>query len=517
MAILKMIDPPIHPDKGGNKYRHLRNAIKYAQREDKSHGYIGNLNCTTNRAFQEMIETKKYYGKEPKREDDRVGYHFMISWSPEEKISPEMALEITQEFCKQYLGDYEVAFGVHLDKTHIHSHVVFNSVNFVNGKKFRYELNDWERMQQPLLDRLCEEKGLHKLEDDTGIPLGDYKKYRGANRGKKKSAGRVHSNHNYENEKEEEYSFSDYLRQKLDDLVYECDSFDDFVKKLSDQKYSIKYGKSEVYGEYMAIKGPGMKKYRRTQTLGRDYTMDMLKQRIDAYHNPVPDENIPDVQYLFPGKVYRCRFVKIENVYLRKQYARLYRLGVIPPKTRKPSYRETRERIKQIRLLEYQINLVTEREYKSEKDIDPDISRQEQKIKGIREEIRACRKQYVPYGEMLDTYDEMDELEAAYGLYQEGDEHFRNEAERYLALKGKVEKLPHTKGELESYEAILKKRIKELKQKLSEETKILSSIKELRAEYETVMKDYEPADDNMIDSLQNQGVLNKRQRSRKEL
>ena len=96
---------------------------------------MGAVNCQADMAFEQMMDTKKQFGKTDKRQ----GYHIILSFK-EDEVEPDRAFEITQKFVAEYLGDaYEAVFVVHDNTDHVHSHIVFNSVSFVDGKKYRYE------------------------------------------------------------------------------------------------------------------------------------------------------------------------------------------------------------------------------------------------------------------------------------------------------------------------------------------------------------------------------------------
>ena len=98
---------------------------------------VGAINCQADMAFEQMMDTKKQFGKIDKRQ----GYHIILSFK-EDEVEPDRAFEITQKFVAEYLGDaYEAVFVVHDNTDHVHSHIVFNSVSFVDGKKYRYTDN----------------------------------------------------------------------------------------------------------------------------------------------------------------------------------------------------------------------------------------------------------------------------------------------------------------------------------------------------------------------------------------
>ena len=138
MAILKMIST-CHPTKAGNNAT-LKKCINYALNPKKTQNglFTGASNCSTNSALEDMIRTKQFYGKDSSDKNSRTGYHWTISWSPEEHVDYYTALEIVKEFCEKQLKDYECVYSVHTDQAHTHCHIVFNSVNFNDGKKFRY-------------------------------------------------------------------------------------------------------------------------------------------------------------------------------------------------------------------------------------------------------------------------------------------------------------------------------------------------------------------------------------------
>ena len=99
-------------------------AIRYILNGDKTRGQIlaARLNCDPGYEYRQMKDTKEYFGKD----NGRQCYHIIISYKPGE-ITPELALQIAEEFARENLSDYEVVMAVHTDKSHIHSHIVFSA------------------------------------------------------------------------------------------------------------------------------------------------------------------------------------------------------------------------------------------------------------------------------------------------------------------------------------------------------------------------------------------------------
>lgn len=501
MAIIKFI-PPIHMSSGRGKYAHLKNALAYAVHPKKTAGgiYTGSQNCMINAALGEMIKTKEHYGKVPVKTSDRVGYHLIISWSPEEIVSPATALEIAEEFCREYLADYEAVYGVHLDTEHRHAHIVFNSVNFKTGKMYRYEKGEWADTLQPLVDKLCRNRNLHTLEEDTGISIADYPKYKYQKR--RKSYGR-NSNASYENPTVQEYSHSEYLRQMIDSLVQESSSYEIFETKLESSGYRLRYGKSEKYGEYLAVKNNEMRRYRRTHTLGKDYTLSMIKARIAAYHEKLPEYYGEETCFIIPAPVFHTRrFARITNDYIRKQYAHLYQIGVLQKGAGRLSYREVKQRVKELRRLEKALELISSKNYQNVSDIQADLEGQENEVKKVQCELKQLRAERRPYQQMLDIYREVEKLEGAYLLFKEGEQAFAKEAEAYEKKQQQAVGIPHKKEELEKYMEQQKEREKNLKKTLREEKQKLEIYKELQEDFSRVMAEYEPADEKMIQQME---------------
>lgn len=135
----------------------LSQAIQYALNGDKTEHRIltAHQNCDPGRECRQMMDTKREVGKL----DGRQCYHIIQSFKPGE-VTPELALEIAKEFAAEYLPDYEVVIGTHVDKDHIHSHIVFNSVNGQTGEKYHVTTQEYYRQIRTISDRLCREHGL---------------------------------------------------------------------------------------------------------------------------------------------------------------------------------------------------------------------------------------------------------------------------------------------------------------------------------------------------------------------
>ena len=157
MAITKILN--IQESEGRNPASHLKNALEYIQNPDKTEEcvLVGGINCLADTAFEQMEETKNIFHKTGKRQ----GYHVIISFSPEEKVSAEQAMYVLEHFAKNLLGDdYEAVYAVHTDKEHMHGHLIWNSVSMTTGKKYNSPKSNWKNHLQPITNKYCDELGL---------------------------------------------------------------------------------------------------------------------------------------------------------------------------------------------------------------------------------------------------------------------------------------------------------------------------------------------------------------------
>ena len=131
--------------------------INYVLNGDKTEERVltAYLNCDPGWEYREMLDTKQAYGKE----NGVQYYHVIQSFKPGE-ITPELALEVAKEFAQEHLPGYEVVIGVHVDKEHIHAHLVFNSVNADTGQKYHSNAQSYYQQIRAVSDRLCREHGL---------------------------------------------------------------------------------------------------------------------------------------------------------------------------------------------------------------------------------------------------------------------------------------------------------------------------------------------------------------------
>lgn len=279
---------------------HLHRVVDYATNEKKTGldaavSYITNpdktekrlyefvLNCeSVDTAYTEMQATKERWGKK----GGVLAYHIIQSFKPGE-ITPEKAHQIGVEFARQCFGDkYEVVIGTHLDRRHLHNHVVINSVSFVDGYKYRNNFEDYFYKIRGISDKLCHENRLSVID-----PQG---------RGKNYAEWRA--------EQQGKPTIRSIIRAEVDEVIERSFTFKTFIDELKKKGFTVKYGDKV---KYIAIKPPNSEKYIRLRSLGEDYTEDAIKLRLQTKqatggYKPIPVP--PTKHYRIVGSFNRGAF-----------------------------------------------------------------------------------------------------------------------------------------------------------------------------------------------------------------
>ena len=193
-------------------------AIRYVLNGDKTDNQIltAYFNCDPGWAYRQMTDTKRDVG----RTGGRLAYHIIQSFKPGE-VTPELALEIAKEFVRENLSDYEVVIGTHIDKDHIHNHILFNSVNSRTGKKAHFSERDYYERIRARSDELCRKYGLSVIEEQTG-KASSYVEWLRQSRGQP--------------------TFRSMLEADLRDAIEDAATLGDFFVLMEHKGYEIKYG-----------------------------------------------------------------------------------------------------------------------------------------------------------------------------------------------------------------------------------------------------------------------------------
>ena len=259
MAIIKSVE---------NSHSKIKQIIDYVTKNEKTIGkkLCSGFNCNINTAVREMQMTKELYGKT----GGRTYKHFVQSFPPEEKITPEQAHEIAKEFvgaCSLF-SDFEVVYATHVDRQHIHTHFVVNSVSYLDGHKFQMAKQDLENMKK-LNNRLCLEHGLtvcesgKKKSDSKGIISYDMNKYQFL---KKAKEGKIKS-------------YVQDTAVAVYEVMNESKSKEEFIENMKQKGYSVNWKDSRKYIVFINADGKKV----RNSNLQKTYNLPVGKEELTEF------------------------------------------------------------------------------------------------------------------------------------------------------------------------------------------------------------------------------------------
>lgn len=262
---------------------HLKTAIAYVFRDKKtSFGkYIfGDSGYDPDMVYDTFMDTKRLFDKT----DGRQAYHYILTFAPGDNISEEKAREITEKFVADTLGgEYDWAAAVHNDTDHIHSHIIFNSVNRNTGMKYRYKQGDWQKKIQKTADKLCSEYGLATIMYDMDGKLKEHVEDRTVR------SAEGHETYNVKRRRR-----ADVIREDIDRCILEASDLESFKELMKKDGYHIRQGHSEKYGDYFSFKVFGDEKAVRSYRLGTGYQLYDIKSRIVGESVNPDSEDIDD-------------------------------------------------------------------------------------------------------------------------------------------------------------------------------------------------------------------------------
>ena len=292
MAITKILN--IQESEGRNPASHLKNALEYIKNPDKTEEcvLVGGINCLPDTAFEQMEETKNIFNKTGKRQ----GYHVIISFSPEEKVTAEQAMYVLEHFAKDVLGDdYEAVYAVHTDREHMHGHLIWNSVSMTTGKKYNSPKSNWKNHLQPITNKYCDELGL-------SIMPAEYSR----------------NPKNISRDKwEKEMSMKEIILRDAKMCAYAAGNVDHFKYLMKRLGYVFKKD------AWMEVQAPGFKYYHQLAKLDEMFSEDMLRHYVDMPWMAKPYFYSSDIRGLHRAKL---------SPFQKKFYAKLYRLRIVEQK-----------------------------------------------------------------------------------------------------------------------------------------------------------------------------------------
>ena len=385
MAITKILN--IMESEGRNPATHLKNALEYIQNPDKTEEcvLVGSINCLPDTAFEQMEETKNIFHKTGKRQ----GYHVIISFSPEEKVTAEQAMYVLELFAKDVLGDdYEAVYAVHTDREHMHGHLIWNSVSMTTGKKYNSPKSNWKNHLQPITNKYCDELGLAIIPEEYS-----------------------RNPKNISRDKwEKEMSMKEIILRDAKMCAYAAGNVEHFKYLMKSLGYIFKKD------AWMEVQAPGFRHYHKLAKLDEMFSEDMLRHHVDMPWMAKPYFYSSDIRGLHKAKL---------SPFQKKFYVKLYRLRIVEQKRFVVGGAKYTEDLKRFHQLQDEYLLLVNNDIKSVVELVDFIGEQEEKIQQIenrqqeiyressnwKRKIKTDEQQYREYQIWhVEVQEELDEL-----------------------------------------------------------------------------------------------------------
>ena len=343
MAITKILN--IMESEGRNPASHLKNALEYIQNPDKTEEcvLVGGINCLPDTAFEQMEETKNIFHKTGKRQ----GYHVIISFSPEEKVTAEQAMYVLEHFAKAVLGDdYEAVYAVHTDREHMHGHLIWNSVSMTIGKKYNSPKGNWRNHLQPITNKYCDELGL-------SIMPAEYSR----------------NPKNISRDKwEKEMSMKEIILRDAKMCAYAAGNVEHFKYLMKRLGYVFKKD------AWMEVQAPGFRYYHSLAKMDEMFAEDRLRHHVDMPWMAKPYFYSSDIRGLHRAKL---------SPYQKRFYAKLYRLRIVEQKRFVVGGAKYTEELKRFHQLQDEYLLLVNNDIKDIVELVNFRNKQEEKIQQI--------------------------------------------------------------------------------------------------------------------------------------
>ena len=255
---------------------HLDQAIQYVLNGEKTEGRVltAHQNCDPGHEYQQMMDTKRELGKT----GGRQCYHIIQSFKPGE-ITPELALELAKGFAAEYLPDYEVVIGTHTDRDHIHSHILFNSVNAQTGEKYHVSTREYYRQIRAISDRLCRKHGLSVILEGQPTKAVSYIEWLRQSRGQP--------------------TFRSMLEADLRDAIEDANDIGHFFMIMEHKGYEIKHGNR------LGFRLRGQERYMVPERRDKRFSEDGIRAAIEGNLDAIAAGTKPVLTYRTPYRPYR--------------------------------------------------------------------------------------------------------------------------------------------------------------------------------------------------------------------
>ena len=428
----------------------LDQAIQYALNGDKTEHMIltAHQNCDPGREFRQMMDTKREVGKL----DGRQCYHIIQSFKPGE-VTPELALEIAKEFAAEYLTDYEVVIGTHVDKNHIHSHLVFNSVSTQTGEKYHVTTKEYYRQIRAISDRLCREHGLSVIMEGQPSQSVSYIEWLRQSKGQP--------------------TFRSMLESDLRSAIEDANDLGHFFMIMEHIGYEIHHGNR------LGFRLRGQERFMYPGRKKPLFTEDGIQAAIQGNLEAIESGNRPAVVYRVPYRPYQKHPKYSGFMALYVHY--LYVLGKIE-KRQYPPRMTPRLRKEVMRAERYreQFAFLRDNSISTQKDMAAFQSRTEDTLADLAKQRTILNVRKKKRRKLYDALADVEALAQAKALYDEGLSGMETEFSRYVDAASVLERCGIPRERLAAEKAELYEQLAQINREIRAARKKLALCMEIQ-------------------------------------
>ena len=424
--------------------------IRYVLNGDKTDDRIftAHLNCDPGQECRQMLDTKRELGKT----DGVQYYHIIQSFQPGE-VTPELALQIAKEFAQEHLTDYEVVIGVHVDKEHIHAHMVFNSINTMTGEKYHSNAQSYYQQIRAISDRLCREHGLSVIMSGEPSKAVSYIEWLRQSKGQP--------------------TFRSMLEADLQEAIEDANDIGHFFLLMEHKGYEIHYGNR------LGFRLRGQERFMYPERKDRRFSEDGIRAAIAGNLEAIEEGKRPAVISRPGYRSYRKHPKYTGFLALYVHY--LYLLGKIGQRQYPPRITpHLRKAAMEFDAYREQFAFLRENGIFTPADMDAFQARTEETLAKLMKQRTILNVRKKERRSLYTALADADALAPSKALYQDGLTGMENEFEKYMEAVTLLENCGIPRDRLTAEKAELYEQLAELNREIRTQRRILKLCKEIR-------------------------------------
>lgn len=443
---------------------HLAQAIQYVLNGDKTEGRVltAHQNCDPGHEYQQMMDTKRELGKT----GGRQCYHIIQSFQPGE-ITPELALELAKEFAAEYLPGYEVVIGTHTDRCHIHSHILFNSVNAQTGEKYHVNTREYYRQIRAISDRLCREHGLSVILEGQPTKAMSYIEWLRQSKGQP--------------------TFRSMLEADLQEAMEDANDIGHFFLLMEHKGYEIKHGSR------LGFRLRGQERYMVPERRDKRFSEDGIRAAIEGNLDAIAAGTRPVLNDRAPYRPYR-RHSKYKG-FLALYLHYLYLLGKVEKRQYPPRMTShLRQEVMKFERYREQFAFLREQGITTPEQLDAVRARTEETLATLikRRTILNVRKKR--RRELYSALADEAALAPVKECFETGLPGMEEELARYQAAKEMLDQCPISRERLTEEKAVLYRQLADVNREIQATRKQLALCREIQNHAPQMERDIQAAE-----------------------